>query len=335
MALGEFALIDRFFRDIGRPRADVVLGVGDDGAVLHSPPGHDLVAVSDTLVAGVHFPLDAPARSIGHRALAVNLSDIAAMGATPAWALLSLTLPEVHERWLTEFAGGFSRLARTHDLQLVGGDTTRGPLSVSVQVIGFVPPETALRRSTARPGDLLFVSGCPGEAAAGLALLQGTQRSRERLTDSDRRALIERFEFPQPRLALALQLRGVASACMDISDGLLGDAEKLAQASGVRIRIDLERLPQSPALTAAFAEEASRVLSLTGGDDYELLFSVSRRFVDRLALLQSSGDITLIGECLPDPPADRAHAGVELWQAGKRQSLSALGVKQTGFDHFA
>ena len=335
MALGEFELIDRFFRDVGRPRADVVLGVGDDGAVLRSPPGHELVAVSDTLVAGVHFPLDAPARSVGHRALAVNLSDIAAMGASPAWALLSLTLPEVHERWLTEFAGGFSRLARTHDVQLVGGDTTRGPLSISVQVIGFVPPDQALRRSSARPGDLLFVSGHPGEAAAGLALLQGTHPARAALPDSERRSLIERFEFPQPRMALALQLRGVASACMDVSDGLLGDAEKLARASGLRLRVDLERLPLSSALAEAFEPSTALELALTGGDDYELLFTVSRKYLDRLELLQRNGDITQIGECLVEVPDDPAHAGVELWRDGSRQTLSSLGLRQSGFDHFA
>ena len=335
MGLSEFDLIDRFFRGIGRTRSDVVLGVGDDGAILRGPPGHELVMVSDTLVAGVHFPLDSPARSVGHRALAVNLSDIAAMGATPAWALLSLTLPEVHERWLTEFAGGFSHLARTHDVQLVGGDTTRGPLSLSVQVVGMVPPETALRRSTARPGDLLFVSGRVGEAAGGLALLQATYPPQASLTGSVRRSLIERFEFPQPRLALALQLRGIASAAMDISDGLLADAEKLARASGLRLRIDLERLPLSAALQASFSPEIATKLMLTGGDDYELLFSVSRKYQDRLTQLISQGDITQIGECLPEMPEDPAHAGVELWRDGTRQRLSALGIERSGFDHFA
>lgn len=334
MALGEFALIDRFFRDVGRPRADVLLGVGDDGAVLRSPPGQELVAVSDTLVAGVHFPLDAPARSVGHRALAVNLSDIAAMGASPAWALLSLTLPEVQERWLTEFAGGFSRLARTHDVQLVGGDTTRGPLSVSVQVIGFVPPDQALKRSAARPGDLIFVSGHPGEAAAGLTLLQGTHPARDTLTDAERRFLIERFEYPQPRLALALQLRGVANACMDVSDGLLGDAGKLAAASGLRLRLDLERLPASAALAAAFTPATALQLMWGGGDDYELLFTAARRDLDRLAQLQRNGDVTQIGECLTEVPQDRAHAGVELWRDGTRQSLASLGLARAGFDHF-
>lgn len=334
MALGEFQLIDRFFRDVGRPRADVIVGVGDDGAVLHAPPGHELVMVCDTLVAGVHFPLDAPARSIGHRALAVNLSDIAAMGATPAWALLSLTLPEVHERWLTEFAGGFSRLARTHDVQLVGGDTTRGPLCISVTVVGFVPPDQALKRSTARPGDLIFVSGQPGEAAAGLALLQGTHAARATLEDAGRRRLIERFEYPQPRLALALQLRGVASACMDVSDGLLGDAEKLARASGLRFRLDLERLVPSATLAEAFTAPTSLQLMLGGGDDYELLFTVSRKYLDRLEHLLTQGDIVQIGECLPEVPDDPAHAGVEVWRAGERQSLSSLGLDRAGFDHF-
>lgn len=335
MGLSEFDVIDRFFRGVGRLRSDVVLGVGDDGAILRCPPGHELVMVSDTLVAGVHFPLDSSARSIGHRALAVNLSDIAAMGATPAWALLSLTLPEVHERWLTEFAGGFSRLARTHEVQLVGGDTTRGPLSVSVQVVGMVPPETALRRSTARPGDLLFVSGRVGEAAGGLALIQSTHPVHASLDDSTRRSLIERFEFPQPRLALALQLRGVASAAMDISDGLLADAQKLARASGLRVRVDLERLPTSVGLEAAFTQDLVTQLMLTGGDDYELLFTVSRKYQDRLAPLINQGDIVQIGECRTEIPEDPAHAGVELWREGARQSLSTLGIEHSGFDHFA
>ncbi|NBX40833.1 MAG: thiamine-monophosphate kinase [Gammaproteobacteria bacterium] len=158
MARGEFALIDRYFRAVGALRGDVVLGVGDDGAILRPPPDHDLVAVSDTLVEDVHFPRGAAPRSIGHRALAVNLSDIAAMGATPAWSLLSLTLPAAEDDWLAEFATGYASLARAHDVALVGGDTTRGPLVVGVQVLGFLPRGRGLRRAGARPGDRIFVS---------------------------------------------------------------------------------------------------------------------------------------------------------------------------------
>ena len=172
-------------------------------------------------------------------------------------------------------------------------------------------------------------------AAGGLALLQATLAPRESLNDSVRRSLIERFEFPQPRLALALKLRGVASAAMDISDGLLADAEKLARASGLRLRIDLERLPQSAALAESFLPATATNLMLTGGDDYELLFSVSRKYQDRLEPLISQGDITQIGECLPEMPEDPAHAGVELWREGARLRLSALGIERSGFDHFA
>src|ERR1700744_1302298 len=177
MALSEFALIDRFFRKSGAMRADVHLGVGDDAALLECPPGTELVAAIDTLVEGVHFPKGSPPASIGHRSLAVNLSDIAAMGAKPAWALLALTLPALDERWLEEFTAGLASLARAHDVALVGGDTTSGPLCISIQILGHVPKSGALLRSGGRPGDLLFVSGTPGDAAAGLAIEQSRLRA--------------------------------------------------------------------------------------------------------------------------------------------------------------
>jgi thiamine-monophosphate kinase len=170
MPLSEFALIERYFRVCGAQRPDVLAGIGDDAALLAVAPDADLVAATDTLVAGVHFPERSPPASIGHRALAVNLSDLAAMGARPAWALLALTLPEADEGWLAEFAAGLGALARAHDVALVGGDTTRGPLCVTVQLLGHVPRGQALRRSGGRAGDALFVSGTPGDAAAGLAL---------------------------------------------------------------------------------------------------------------------------------------------------------------------
>src|SRR5690242_11272334 len=198
MALSEFALIERYFRGCGAERADVTLGVGDDAALMRVPPGCELVAATDTLVAGVHFPRESPAESIGHRALAVNLSDLAAMGARPAWALLALTLPEAGEQWLTEFASGLGALARAHDVALIGGDTTRGPLTVTVQLLGHVPRGRALTRTDGRPGDALFVSGSPGDAGAGLAIEQG------RLTAPADAApyLRERFLLPTPRVAL-------------------------------------------------------------------------------------------------------------------------------------
>lgn len=278
MSLSEFALIERYFRKAGAMRADVNLGVGDDAALLQSPPGAQLVAAMDTLVEGVHFPHGSPPASIGHRVLAVNLSDLAAMGARPAWALLALTLPKIDEHWLEEFTGGFSALARSHDVALVGGDTTSGPLSVTVQIMGHVAKSTALLRSGGRPGDQVFVSGTPGDAAAGLAIEQS------KLTASRDPVgyLRNRFLYPSPRLALGDCLRGYATACIDVSDGLLGDAGKLAHASGCGVEIVFDDVPVSEELVSAVGELRARELALTGGDDYELCFTVSPSGVERL-----------------------------------------------------
>jgi thiamine-monophosphate kinase len=278
MPLSEFGLIDRYFRNCGLKRPDVRLGIGDDAALLDSPASCDLVAAIDTLVDGVHFPHGCPAASVGHRALAVNLSDLAAMGAKPAWALLALTLPNIEEAWLSEFAAGFSDLARAHDVALVGGDTTSGPLCVSVQILGHVPRSQALLRSGGRPGDLVFVSGTPGDAAAGLAVEQGRLKAAADVVTY----LRKRFLFPTPRMALGKSLRGFASACIDVSDGLLGDVGKLAHASGCGVALDYEHIPVSEPLVEAVGDERARELALTGGDDYELCFAVNPANVARL-----------------------------------------------------
>jgi len=278
MPLSEFALIDRYFRNCSQKRPDVRLGIGDDAALLDSPAGCDLVAAIDTLVDGVHFPHGCPAASVGHRVLAVNLSDLAAMGAKPAWALLALTLPAIDEDWLSEFAAGFSDLARAHDVALVGGDTTSGPLCASVQILGHVPRSQALLRSGARPGDLVFVSGTPGDAAAGLAVEQGHLKASADVVAY----LRKRFLFPTPRMALGKSLRGFASACIDVSDGLLGDVGKLAHASGCGVELSYEGLPVSESLVEAVGDERARELALTGGDDYELCFAVNPGNLARL-----------------------------------------------------
>jgi thiamine-monophosphate kinase len=278
MALSEFALIERFFRRAGATRSDVVVGVGDDGAVLQCPPGVELVAAIDTLVAGVHFPPDSPPASIGHRVLAVNLSDLAAMGARPAWALLALTLPRADVSWLEDFTAGFASLAREHGVALVGGDTTSGPLTVTVQVLGHVARSTALLRSGGRPGDRVFVSGTPGDAAAGLAI----EQSKLSVPGESGAYLRNRFLYPEPRIALGDRLRDHASACIDVSDGLLGDAGKLARASGCGVEIHFSDVPVSDALMQAVGAQRARELALTGGDDYELCFTVPASEVDRL-----------------------------------------------------
>jgi len=259
-------------------RSDVPVGVGDDAAVLQCPPGAELVAAIDTVVEGVHFPHGSPAASIGHRALAVNLSDIAAMGARPAWALLALTLPKIDERWLEEFTAGFAALARSHDVALVGGDTTSGPLCVSIQILGHVARSTALLRSRGRPGDHVFVSGTPGDAAAGLAIEQGKLPA----SSDPNGYLRQRFLYPSPRLALGDCLRNYATACIDVSDGLLGDAGKLAHASGCGAEIAFADVPVSDGLVSAVGDQRARELALTGGDDYELCFTVSPSDVPRL-----------------------------------------------------
>ena len=320
MALSEFTLIERYFRNCGAQRADVTVGVGDDAALLTPPGGCELVAATDTLVAGVHFPHDSPAASVGHRALAVNLSDLAAMGARPAWALLALTLPEADEAWLGEFAAGLGALARAHDVALVGGDTTRGPLTVTVQLLGHVPRGAALTRAGGRAGDALFVSGTPGDAGAGLALEQG----RLAASAEARAYLRERFLWPTPRMALGERLRAHASACIDISDGLLGDAGKLATASGVGVELAFGDLPLSAPLVAVLGDARARELALTGGDDYELCFAVRAENVARLLaeLPPERWGYTRIG-------ALRAAAGAVVVRDGTVMEFS-----HSGYQHF-
>ena len=320
MPLTEFELIERYFRDCGAARSDVIAGIGDDAALVAVPPDTELVVATDTLVAGVHFPEGSPAASIGHRALAVNLSDLAAMGARPAWALLALTIPRAEEAWLAEFAAGFAALARAHRVALVGGDTTRGPLTVTVQLLGTVPPGAALRRCGGRAGDALFVSGTPGDAAAGLAL-------EERRLAAEPLALAylrERFLRPTPRMALGERLRGHASACIDVSDGLLGDAGKLARASQTGVEISFAAVPVSEPLVRAVGEEQARTLALTGGDDYELLFAVHPEKVSAMLadLPPERWGYTRIG-------ALRAAPGAEVLREGTVMQFS-----HSGYQHF-
>lgn len=357
MSLGEFALIDRYFRKLGVARDDVVLGVGDDGALLRPPAGVDLVAVSDTLVEGVHFPSGAAARSVGHRALAVNLSDIAAMGAVPAWSLLALTLPAVDESWLEEFAAGFGNLALAHGVALVGGDTTRGPLMLGVQVLGFVPRGQGLRRAGGKPGDLLCVSGTPGDAAAGLALLQQTIRrppAGDNAAELNQAAqqLQQRFEFPTPRLALGKAFLDLATACIDISDGLLGDVGKLAAASACTAILDLERLPRSAALSTlvdggCVTEQTALRYVLAGGDDYELVFAVPAAKRASLDAHLECGNITIIGELVGERIDERietqgsalasnqaSSVPVRLRRDGAWLASAEFAALTAGFDHF-
>lgn len=267
--LGEFDIIRDYFMRQRVRREDVWLGIGDDGAVLDAPPGGQLVVAVDTLNADIHFPRGAPARAIGYRALAVNLSDLAAMGAEPAWATLVLSLQQADPSWLGDFAKGFFELAERHEIMLIGGDTIRGPLSVTVAAYGFVPSQQALLRSGAHAGDHVWVSGTLGDAAAGLDLLRapGTRSEAETW-------LIERFLRPEPRVRLGMWLRQRATAVIDVSDGLVADLDKLATASGVGAVIQPDDLPISSALMNTASEQRCAEFASVGGDDYELCFTM-------------------------------------------------------------
>lgn len=267
--MDEFELIRRYFVRAGEA-AGVLAGIGDDGAVLEPTPGRALVAVVDTLVEGVHWPAELAPADVGFRAVAVNVSDVAAMGGRPRWMTLALTLSEADERWLGEFASGLFDAAERYGTALVGGDVTRGAQTVvSVQVTGEVDPHHVLTRSGASPGDGLYVTGTTGDAAAGLRLL----RTRGQESEADREYLVARFARPQVQLEFAATLARIASAAIDVSDGLYADAAKLVAASGAGGVIETEALPASDALARLYPEAERLPLMLSGGDDYELCFT--------------------------------------------------------------
>lgn len=282
--MSEFALIERLRRRV-YARADVVLGIGDDGAVLQPRVGEQLVMTMDTLNEGVHFPADSAAADIGWKTLAVNLSDLAAMGAQPAWCTLSLSLPAAREDWLEQLADGLFALADLHDIALVGGDTTRGPLSLSLTAIGRVPAGTALRRDGARVGDDIWVTGTLGDAAAALALWQAGTLAVAEPASAALEPLRQRLQRPTPRLRAGCALRDLATAAIDVSDGLLADLAHVCRRSGVGAQLWRDLLPASAAARAQFAGEALAVLQCAGGDDYELCFTAPPP--RRAALLQS------------------------------------------------
>lgn len=275
-AASEFDLIARI-RQRAVTRGDVIVGIGDDAAVLSVPAGKQLVVAMDTLNSGVHFPAETAPADIGWKALAVNLSDLAAMAATPAWCTLSLSLPESDAVWIDRFLDGFLTLAACHDVALVGGDTTRGPLSVCVTVHGLVEPRGALLRSAACIGDDVWVTGTLGDAAAALQQWQ--------LSASVDPALRARLDRPTPRVDAGLRLAGIAHACIDISDGLLADLGHVCRASRVGAELDVNALPASSALLAQFDIATRRDLQLAGGDDYELCLTAPK--TARLAVAEA------------------------------------------------
>ena len=281
--MDEFDLIRRYFQSDAQSPG-VVVGIGDDGAILQTSPGTQQVQVTDTLVEGVHFPANVDAGDIGYRVVAVNLSDIAAMGARPRWMTLALTLWDKDESWVEEFAAGLLGAAAQYDVVLVGGDTTQGDsVVVTVHVTGEVSEGNAILRTGAQPGDTVFVSGTVGDAAAGLELI------RQDVSDG---ALAQRFLKPTPRIELGLALAGRAHAAIDISDGLVADLRKMLNASGTGAEIDIDTIPLSDALRARFDLDSAYQFAMTGGDDYELCFTAPAEAVADIGGITPIGAVT-------------------------------------------
>jgi thiamine-monophosphate kinase len=319
----EFALIDRYFKRNGSCASHVTLGVGDDAAIVQPAAGMQLLMSTDMLVSATHFFPDAEPEALGWKTLAVNVSDLAAMGATPRWALLALALPTVDEDWIAAFAQGLFACADAFGVELIGGDTTRGPLNFCVTILGEAPVGQALLRSGARVGDDIWVSGQPGRAALGLAHLQG----RCILREPARSECLAALHRPQPRLSLGLALRGIASAAIDVSDGLLADLGHILDASAVAAEIQLSALPISIS-GSELPELLIRECLLAGGDDYELAFTVPAACRSQIESLSSTLSLALtrIGSIVA-----KEDKKILLIDAA-RQSVP---YNRTGYDHFS
>lgn len=323
MACGEFSLIARYFDRVRSSRRDVETGIGDDCALLTVADKQLLAISTDTLVSGIHFLADISPRDLGYKALAVNLSDLAAMGADPCWLTLAITLPEVDEAWLEVFSDSLFEQLDYYGIQLIGGDTTRGPLSMTLGIHGLVPAGRALKRNGARPGDWVYVTGTPGDSAAGLAILQ----NRLQVPDAEQAAyLMQRHLRPTPRVLHGQALRDLASSAIDLSDGLISDLGHILKASDCGARITLDSLPYSDALGENVDPEQALRWALSGGEDYELCFTVPE--LNRGALDVAIGNLgvpfTCIGQIGP------ASEGLQFFVEGK-----PVTVDLKGYDHFA
>ncbi len=290
----EFELIRKYFTEQAVHRKDVLLGIGDDCAVLTPAERQNIAVTTDTLVSGVHFPENTAAHAIGHKAIAVSLSDLAAMGAEPTWISIAVTLPEIDETWVSQFCSGVFELCEYYNVQLIGGDTTQGPLSITVTAQGLTPVDKHIVRSGAKPGDWLYVTEEIGDAALALKHHYG-----EIELPNDILTLVnEKLNYPQPRVLAGQMLRDYASSAIDLSDGLVADLGHICKASSVGVNIVLEDLPISNALYDALGQEKSIALALQGGDDYELLFTVSEdnKVGMETALADTGVSITCIGQ---------------------------------------
>ncbi|MGB0494823.1 MAG: thiamine-phosphate kinase [Kangiellaceae bacterium] len=319
--MNEFEIIDEFLALKVKNRKDVIQGVGDDCALLKVPRGQRLAVSMDTLVSGVHFLENCKPSHIAHKAIAVNLSDLAAAGAEPAWITVSLTLPKFDKEWLESFHSGLKKMAEYFGIQIIGGDTCKGPLSITIQAHGFVPQQVFCRRDTAKAGELICVTGTLGDAALGLLVAQGKLKINN---EEDKAFLIKKYETPFPRMASGISLRNRATAGIDISDGLLADVNHLSQASNVGILLRWERIPLSNAAKNISDKTLVMKSALTGGDDYELCFTVKEDELEatQQALEMVGAECTAIGRLSGKP-------GVRVLNGKKEIELDSL-----GFQHF-
>jgi len=321
MPAGEFDLIDQLVRTQFIQRDEVALGIGDDAALLDVPSGYELVISTDTLNSGVHFPEDTSADAIGHKSLAVSLSDLAAMGAEPVAVSLSLSLPEADEVWLKDFARGFFLLADQYKVQLIGGDTTRGPLSIGTTIYGKVPKGQAIRRNGAGPGDVICVTGTLGDAGAALLALQGELK----LTGPQEKILLKKLEYPQPRIFEGQAIRKLATACIDISDGLVADLGHILKQSNTGATIYVDQLPVSETLRQCLDRASGWHLAMQAGDDYELCFTVPEDKQAELEDIRIEMDLPITYIGITEP-----RKGLHLMMPDG--SLETLDIE--GYEHF-
>ncbi|HCU0903394.1 TPA: thiamine-phosphate kinase [Proteus mirabilis] len=322
MPCGEFSLIKQYFTSQPVKRKDVSTGIGDDCAILTVPEKQQVAISTDTLVSGIHFLPTISPEDLAYKALAVNISDLAAVGADPAWASLALTLPKVDNDWLEAFSRSLFALAEYYSIQLIGGDTTKGPLSLTITIQGLVPQGMALLRSGAKIGDWIYVTGFLGDSAAGLAVLQNRLQPSQ---PESRDYFITRHLRPQPRLLQGQALRSLASAAIDISDGLISDLNHILTASGCGARINLDALPYSAVMKSQVSKEQAEIWALSGGEDYELCFTVpeiNRGALD-IALAHTGADFHCIGQIMP------IAEGIRYLREGKE-----VHPNLKGFDHF-
>jgi thiamine-monophosphate kinase len=317
----EFDLIKQFFTKQRIKHKEVILGIGDDCAVIAPLANQNIVVTTDTLVAGVHFPLDTPPRAIGHKSVAVNFSDIAAMGAMPSWISLALTLPKVDEDWLSEFCNGVFELCEYYNVELIGGDTTQGPLSITITAQGVIPEGSYLTRSGASKGDWLYVTGDIGDAALALQHIFG----KVVVESASFNAIKNKLDYPKPRVLAGQILREYASSAIDLSDGLIADLGHICQASNVGANVVLDALPLSKILRDSLLIDDAINLALSGGDDYELLFTVAEdnKVGLETALSHAGISVTCIGQI---------NASQTISTTLKKKSVS---IKTAGFQHFS